>query len=79
MVSAVFMNNSGSLDYSRAEIAVAARPHKRGVIPVIFVIPAEAGIQRYLDKSLLYFWFHAIRLRGHKLSGNKPGFPLPRE
>jgi hypothetical protein len=23
------------------------------------VIPAEAGIQRYLDKNLLYFWFPA--------------------
>ncbi len=23
------------------------------------VIPAEAGIQRYLDKSLLYFWIPA--------------------
>ena len=43
------------------------------------VIPAEAGIQIYLDKSLLYFWFHSIRLRGHKFSGNSLGFPLPRE
>ncbi|MEE9390244.1 MAG: hypothetical protein V3U91_03285 [Candidatus Aminicenantaceae bacterium] len=26
---------------------------------IIFVIPAEAGIQTYLDKSLSYFWFPA--------------------
>jgi hypothetical protein len=26
---------------------------------LLIVIPAEAGIQRYLDKSLLYFCFHA--------------------
>jgi hypothetical protein len=45
----------------------------------VSVIPAEAGIQKYLDKSLLYFWIHATRLRENKHSGNNPGFPLSRE
>ncbi len=44
----------------------------------VFVIPAEAGIQRYLDISFLYFWYPAIRLHKQKLSWNKSGFLLPR-
>jgi hypothetical protein len=32
MEQEVFMNNSDCLDYSRVEVAVAARPHKRGIL-----------------------------------------------
>jgi hypothetical protein len=52
-------------------------PRKRESIAT--VIPAEAGIQKYLDKSLLYFWIPTTPLRGHKLSVKKPGFPPSRE
>jgi hypothetical protein len=43
------------------------------------VIPAEAGIQTYLDKSLSYFWFPASAGTSTCLRGNKPGFLLPQE
>jgi len=43
------------------------------------VIPAEAGIQTYLDKSLSYFWFPASAGTSTRLRGHRPGFLLPQE
>jgi hypothetical protein len=43
------------------------------------VIPAKAGIQTYLDKSLSYFWFPASAGTSTRLRGHRPGFLLSQE